>query len=98
MLVADGASWHEGPENTELCKDSRNSLLPWPPNSPDLNAIENLWSTVKHRLRKVSVETEQRLYSAQELFEQAVMEWGEKLQETIDGLIKRIHTKWQNKP
>ena len=90
MLVADGASWHKGSENTKLHKDSGHSLLPWLPDSPDLNPIENLWSTVKRWLRKVWVEIEQRPHSAQELFEQAAVEWGKVPQETIDGLIKRI--------
>ena len=51
MLAADGARWHKGPGNTKLCKDSGYSLLPWPPNSPDLNPIENLWAIVKCRIR-----------------------------------------------
>ena len=55
-------------------------------------------------------ETEQRPHSAQQLPEQAVMEWEKIPQETIDGLITRMpegmqavldanggHTKWLNK-
>ena len=86
---ADGASWHKGPENTKLRKDSGYSLLPWPPNSPDLNSIENLWATVKRGHRKM-LETEQRPHIAQGLFEQAVLEWEKIPQETIDGSIKRM--------
>ena len=74
MLVVDGASWHKGPENTKLRKDSGYSLPSWPPNSPDLNPIKNLWVTVKRRLREMWAETGRRPHSAQELFEQAVVE------------------------
>ena len=65
------------------------SLLSWPPNSPDLNSIENLWATVKRGHRKM-LETEQRPHIAQGLFEQAVLEWEKIPQETIDGSIKRM--------
>ena len=88
-------------------KDSGYSSLPWPPNSPDLNPIEGLWAAVERGLRKMWVETEQRPHSAQEIFEQAVVEWEKIPQETKDGLTKRMpermqavldanggHTKW----
>ena len=95
MLAADGARWHKGPENTKLREDSGYSLLPWPPNSPDLNPIKNLWAIVKCRLRKMWAETEQRPHSAQELFEQAAAEWEKIPQVTIDDLIRRIPERMQ---
>lgn len=64
MLLADVASWHKGPEITKLHK---HLLLSWPPNSPDLNPIEDLWATVKRRLREMWVETERRPHSSQDL-------------------------------
>jgi transposase len=30
-------------------------LLWWPPNSPDLNPIENIWAYIKHKLRKETI-------------------------------------------
>lgn len=36
-------------------------LLQWPPASPDLNPIENLWSLIKRRIRTSPVTTKQQL-------------------------------------
>ena len=37
------------------------TVLDWPGNSPDLNPIENLWSIVKNRLRKMDCTTKIKL-------------------------------------
>ena len=37
------------------------TLLDWPPSSPDLNPIENLWSIIKRRLRIMNVNSKQQL-------------------------------------
>ena len=40
------------------------TVLDWPGNSPDLNSIENLWSIVKNRLRKMDWTTKIKLIEA----------------------------------
>ena len=40
------------------------TVLDWPGNSPDLNPIENLWSIVKNRLRKMDCTTKIKLIEA----------------------------------
>lgn len=40
------------------------TLLPWPPASPDLNPIENLWAIVKRRLRNDGVTSKANLVSS----------------------------------
>ena len=37
------------------------TVLDWPGNSPDFNPIENLWSIVKNRLRKMDCTTKIKL-------------------------------------
>jgi transposase len=46
-------SWM-GEKNIDICQD-------WPANSPDLNPIENLWSTIDFEVRKRCPRTKERL-------------------------------------
>ena len=81
--------------------------LAWPPNSPDLNPIENTWSLHKKARQRRLARLERRPHSADELFQAAKEEWELIPQETIDGWIIRLperlqavldvdggHTKW----
>ena len=106
-LAADGASWHSGGENKSLRDGIGYLQLPWPPNSPDLNPIENVWMLLKRRLRKRFSKVEQRPHSEADLFSAAQEEWALIPQEVIDKLIGSMperlqavldadsgHTKW----
>jgi len=44
VLVVDNAGWHD---SAELKVPGNITLLPLPPYSPELNAIENLWGYLK---------------------------------------------------
>ena len=51
IIMEDGASVHKG-----VCVNARKVMgcktQPHPPNSPDLNPIENIWAHIKYRLAK----------------------------------------------
>lgn len=106
-LAADGATWHYGGENKKLREEVVYLQLPWPPNSPDLNPIENLWMLLKRQLRKRFSAIEQRPHSEAELFSAAQEVWAQIPQDVIDKLIDSMperlqavldadggHTKW----
>lgn len=62
----------------------------WPPNSPDLNPIENLWHCVKRRL--TAYESKPR--NIEELWERFDKEWAkftpEEIEKYYEGIPKRI--------
>ena len=106
-LAADNASWHCREENKDLQEECGYQRLAWPPNSPDLNPIENAWTLLKKALRKRFSRLERRPHTAAELFQAAKEEWDLIPQGILDGWIARMperlqavldanggHTKW----
>ena len=59
-------------------------VLPWPPQSPDLNPIENLWSELDRKMRKRKCNTEE------ELFEQVKTHWNQLDSEYLQKLVESM--------
>ena len=51
IIILDNASYHKSEQLLKLFHSHKISILFLPPYSPDLNPIENLWGTIKQRLR-----------------------------------------------
>ena len=64
IFQQDSAPCHKAKIITNCLKKMKITVLDWPGNSPDLNPIENLWSVVKNRLRKMDCTTKIKLIEA----------------------------------
>ncbi len=88
ILQQDNAPPHISRATKRFFQDERVDVLEWPPNSPDLNPIENAWSFLKDR---IGIRCPKSL---QELESIACEEW-DKLPKTllinlIDSMPRRI--------
>lgn len=49
-MQEDNAPWHKAKLVRDFLKGQKVKLLSWPPQSPDLTPIENLWKQIKGRI------------------------------------------------
>jgi hypothetical protein len=61
VFMHDGAPCHKAKSITEFLAEKDAKTLPWPGYRPDMNPIENLWRTVKKRLKKINITTKVQL-------------------------------------
>jgi transposase len=50
VMQEDNASWHKAKEVRDFLKTQKVRYISWPPQSPDLTPIENLWKQIKGRI------------------------------------------------
>jgi hypothetical protein len=85
----DGAPPHRSKISVKWIEERANLIQQWPPNSPDLSGIENLWAILKQRISNYHFQT------ISELKEQLQREWSAIPQETIDSIIASTPQRFQ---
>jgi hypothetical protein len=81
IFMQDNDPKHKAHDTLNLLKRLHIPTMEWPPYSPDLNPIENLWSILDQKLKERTVRTEQELY---DILEAA---WNTIAPDTLTGLV-----------
>ena len=61
ILEQDGATPHTSRETSDFFAENQVQILQWPPNSPDINPVENVWTILKNFVEKKNPQTKAAL-------------------------------------
>lgn len=64
LFQQDNATPHVSRRTLAFLQENHVSVLPWPPQSPDLNPIEHLWGHLKQQLEGLRIQTTAELLAA----------------------------------
>lgn len=90
IVMLDGASPHRALYTQQQFRNAGIPLLKWPPYSPDLNPIENIWKRTKEHFHRLNARPTQR----QDVVRTVMGIWssirGEVLQQLVDTMPQRL--------
>lgn len=95
VFMQDNASIHKEVSVMKYLEDEKVNLLSWPPRSPDLNPIENVWAEMqrlvnKHMLKKRINNREHLFTLCKECFMIACEKNVSKLYESIPRRLSQV--------
>ena len=86
VFQQDNATSHSANDTIKWFKDQRIFCPKWPPYSPDLNPIENLWGLLQDKLYKKN----DRLLTPDDVWREAQKKWYFELNDYIENLYKSM--------
>ena len=87
----DNAPCHKAKFSMAWFRNNNIPLLDWPPTSPDINPIENLWSIIDRGLQNYQIRTKTELISAiKDIRSKVTLDDCSKLVKSIPNRIKYI--------
>lgn len=90
-FMQDGAPCHRATVVKEWLDMCAVPYLDWPPNSPDLNPIENLWSIMKRKVQEVDTSSVAKLKAAlSKLWEELPKELLENLADSFPNRLQEV--------
>lgn len=88
IFQQDNSSIHTSKITKNFIKNHDIKTIEFPPNSPDLNPIENMWHLIKHYLSKMEVTNEN--------FKESVIECCKKVEySSVHNMISNMHLRLQ---
>ena len=90
VFQQDNAPTHKASIIKNFFRKNEWEVQEWPPYSPDLNIIENLWAIVKKRLAKQSVSWENLEEKVQEIWNSIELETVQKLYDSIPERLEAV--------
>ena len=90
VFQQDNAPTHKASIIKIFFRENEWEVLDWPPYSPDLNIIENLWAIVKKRLAKQSVSWENLEEKVQKIWNSIELETVQKFYDSIPERLEAV--------
>jgi len=94
LFMQDNAPCHKSAEVLEFLEENHVPVMEWPPQSPDLNPIENLWVALKDRFHRRFIEMfnhPSKSLEARYRYSEVLQEvWYSQRHELVDVLIESM--------
>lgn len=88
VFQQDNAPCHKAKKSMDWFLNNAVPLFPWPPQSPDLSPIENLWSIIKEKVTVYKVKSKEELKL--KIFEEWEKIPNELCKKLVDSMPKRV--------
>lgn len=86
----DGARCHTSRKTMNFFAENNVEVLPWCPNSPDLNPIENVWGLLKEKVHKKAARTKAELVANLHAIINDTEYWSTICRNLIESMPRRL--------